>query len=355
MKKLEFWGENFEKNGNFLDRKISLCEGKTLLKGGTKVGKTTLAKQFLSRFDAPFYFNFNDIRNEGVSLKKAVEFVKLSKFDAVCLDGVAGVEENEPLLQQLSCQNLVVITQERQAGLQGFESVELFGLDYEEFIAFFAKNYDAKTLFTQFMKRGNLPNFALLDLAKTASLQELLRANFSPNELSVLQLLATQIDATLNAYQIYEELKSRAKISKSFVYATLQKAQTNYLLALLPSFEGGKAKPYFYNFALKNALSLHKNPKSLIKNMLFCELVGFDEVFFTKELDFFIPQEKIAVKVEPFLDEGFVKLWFKKNLAHFKKLDLSRVVVVSNFGEGEFESEGVRCEISSFWGFLASL
>lgn len=70
MKKLEFWGENFEKNGNFLDRKISLCEGKTLLKGGTKVGKTTLAKQFLSRFDAPFYFNFNDIRNEGVSLKR---------------------------------------------------------------------------------------------------------------------------------------------------------------------------------------------------------------------------------------------------------------------------------------------
>lgn len=61
------------------------------------------------------------------------------------------------------------------------------------------------------------------------------------------------------------------------------------------------------------------------------------------------------MKVEPFLDEGFVKLWFKKNLAHFKKLDLSRVVVVSNFGEGEFESEGVRCEMSSFWGFLASL
>jgi len=350
VKELENLYANQPKSRTFFERKVEVSGARILLKGSVCCGKKELTKHYLAGFKRSFFIDLDDLRNQNLNLSNLDKFVAKNGIEAV---GISGLKT--PV--KVACKNVIFTTTRRdlklfdgENGGENFREFQIYGLDYEEFISFFKKNFDAKTLFSFFLKMGNFPHSAISENASDQTLQETIKANFSPLEVEILREIATQNGEFLNVMALYKRLKERVKISKDTLYNAIYKFENEFVVSLVGSVKGGKfSRIYLNNFALKHALTFDKNPKNTIKNMVFCELAKFGELFFSDVVDFFVPNLHVAVKVEPFLDADFVVLWFKKNLPHFKALGVRKVEVVSNATTHKFAFEGVTCEILPFW------
>ena len=79
------------------------------------------------------------------------------------------------------------------------------------------------------------------------------------------------------------------------------------------------------------------------------ELAKFNEqIFYTKELDFFLPKRKLAIICSPFSDADLVFLKFKKLHANLKNLGINRLQAISVANSGETSIEGIKCEVAPF-------
>ena len=83
---------------------------------------------------------------------------------------------------------------------------------------------------------------------------------------------------------------------------------------------------YFSDFALKSALSLHKDPKATIANMVFCELLKLKkEIKYSNQIDFIVPDMSYGILILPFLPSELAILKAKKLSNHCNELGLKRV------------------------------
>ena len=83
----------------------------------------------------------------------------------------------------------------------------------------------------------------------------------------------------------------------------------------------------------------------------FCELLKFkDEIYYTKEIDFFLAKKKLAIICVPFSAPEIVFLKFKKLHASLKELGVSKLQIISVANQAEQSIEGIKCEILPFLG-----
>lgn len=354
---LEYFYENPPKNGKFIDRKLKPSGNKILLKGGLNSGKTTILTEYLQNFkDKEFlYINLDDARiNELNFLLNLNDFIKTKGIKALGIDGV----KNDFKLQ-FKCENIIISTCYNSLELEGFSDFFINGFDYEEFIANYGKNYEARTLFSHFLARGNRVKTAFLqDFEITEFLQTKLRSVFKPLLISVISKLALQIHQNFNAYKIYKELKTHTKISKDKIYEAVREFEDINLICFVPHLDEKSSfkRVYFYDFGLKNVLSYEKDPKITVANMVFCELLKLQsKIYFDDKIDFYLPQKNIAIKIEPFLPPELIFLKFKKQIDHFKNLGIKKICIISNANEADNAFEGVRCVIVPFWKWAVTL
>ena len=106
---------------------------------------------------------------------------------------------------------------------------------------------------------------------------------------------------------------------------------------------------YFEDFALRNALSFKKDFTKNFTNVIFCELFKFNEqIFYTKDFDFFLTKRKYAILCIPFGDVDLLFLKFKKLLPVLKILEARRLQIITMANQGELSIEGIKCEIVPF-------
>ena len=149
MSILESLYQNPPKYREFLERKIQIQSPKVLLKGVNGSGKSSLILNHLSKFDNFLYIDLDDVRSFGVELNLD-EFIKAKGIKALAIENL-----KEPITLP-KCDNIIISTDLNSLYMDGLDEVEILGLDYEEFILFYHKNYEAKTLFSHFLNRGNL-------------------------------------------------------------------------------------------------------------------------------------------------------------------------------------------------------
>lgn len=357
MQTLEYFYQNPPKNPKILNRKINLDGKKILLKGGINTGKTTFLIDFLEKFGINrfLYLNLDDLR---LSSKKVFlnlnEFIDANNIIAIGFDGFM-----EDFDISCKCPNIIVSTINRDLKLDGFDEFHIRGLDYEEFISFYRKNYDARTLFSYFMTHGNgLKSPFLQDFEIIQFLQLRLKSSYDLLQLSILKELTAQVDETFNAYKVFKLLKQTKKISKDRLYENITKFEKENMINLISNFDSRSKfkKLYFSDFSLKNVLSFQKDPKKIIANMVFCELLKLDcEIYFTREIHFYLPEKNSAILVIPFSDAKLIFLRFKKDLSYFKKLGINKIDVISNANEASSAIEGIRCNVMPFWQWATSL
>ena len=111
-------------------------------------------------------------------------------------------------------------------------------------------------------------------------------------------------------------------------------------------------KIYFSNFIHKDALGFEKDFLAKLRGAVFCELRKLqDEIYYTKQLDFYLPNLRLGIIVEPFRANEFVFLKFNKMLNILRNLRINRLQIITTANYGAIENSGLKCEILPFQRF----
>lgn len=349
MKILNYLFENPPKIAKFVDRKCKFDDKKVLLKGATNSGKTALMVDFLQKFERFLYINLDDFRNHSEEIFPNLNsFIKSSKIQALGIDGAKA-----DFSEVLECENIIISTRSNSLNLDNFKEISVFGLDYEEFIAFYKKNYDPKTIFSHFLLKGNgCANAFLSDFEIPNFLQANLQKSLNLSQIYELSKFSNFIHQSFSGFKIYKDLKQNLKLSKDKFYDNIDFFMDNNFIKFVPKFdEKSEAKRlYFLEFALRDSLNFKKDFSATFANMVFCELLKCkSEIFFTDEIDFYLPKTKQAIICIPFSSFEIINLRFKKHLNFYKNLGISKVNVISVANEYKISIDGIKLEIEPFW------
>ena len=289
---------NLEK---FHQRKLYLDDKSYQISGVTQSGKTKLVKHHLLglKKSSYLYIDCNDIRIDIELLNKTLHsFCNRNKVDVLVFDNYK-TEINFVNVTQL------IITTELPLEIDALTPLQLYPLDYEEFLAYEHK-YDSSAL-NHFFQLGG---FAIMQKiapdARNIFIQRTLQLALIDVEFDILKLCSKFMSQKLSAYTLYERLKSTRKISKDKLYKSFDDLLHKNYIHSLEKFEHTRAakKIYLCDTSLKSALSVEKNFSRLFENMVYLELLkSKTECYYDDGIDFYLPQNDEIILCKPFADE----------------------------------------------------
>ncbi|MDA3066632.1 AAA family ATPase [Campylobacter sp. JMF_01 NE2] len=374
MQNLEYFYDNPPEEAKFIARKTSIDTPKTILYGALGAGKSLILFDYISNFKKGefLYINFADLRYEFLNLSD--EFDKIFKFleqnsqiIALFLDNLDEISPGEishlqNLLNSAASQNLqsiIISTRKSSFELANFAKLKITPLCFEEFIAFDKRHSEINAIISAFFSQGGSVGGSLLHHAASInSEQNALKSALSANEIKILKECAAFVAASFSANKIYMSLKEKIRISKDSVYAAIAKFDDENFINFIPKFGDEKAakKMFFSNFNLKEILGFKKDFVKKFLNAVYCELANLGApIYYTKDLDFYLPSRNLGVLVVPFSASEIVFLRFKKLILELKRLKITRLAVISMANTGALEIEGIKCEVVPFHSFALGL
>ncbi|MDA3080168.1 MULTISPECIES: AAA family ATPase [unclassified Campylobacter] len=388
MQNLKYFYENPPEVQKFIPRKKGVNSPKTILFGCVGSGKSYILAEYILNFkkDEFLYINFADLRYKFTRLNtefdKIFEFLeKNSQIGALFLDNLDEFSENEILhLQNLlnlvfsnslpnsspnspqsivNLRSVVISTRKNSLNLQGFTKVKITPLCFEEFIAFDKRRTDINAIISAFFLQGGTPKNSFLNGSEImSSEQNALKSALNKNEIAVLKECCEFIAQPFSANKIYLSLKEQIRISKDSIYGCVAKFEDENFVNFVSKFGDEKAakRLFLSNFNLKDALSFKKDFSKKFINAIFCEIANLNEpIFYTKDLDFYLPSRNLGVLAIPFSASEIVFLKFKKLIGELKRLKITRLSVISMANSGTLEIEGIKCEVVPFPQFALGL
>ena len=289
---------NLEK---FHFRKLFLDDKSYQISGIAQSGKTKLVKNYLLglKKSSYLYIDCSDIRINIALLNTSLNtYCKKNKIDVLVLDNYQ---------ESINFVNVsqLIITTELPLKIDILTSLQLYPLDYEEFLAYEHK-YDSSAL-NHFFQLGG---FAFMHKVsaddRNISIQKLLKYTLDDVEFDIIRLCAKFMSQKLSAFTIDERLKQSRKISKDKLYKSYDGLVNKNYIHLLQKYNAPKAtkKVYLCDTSLKSALSIEKNFGRLFENMIFLELLkSKTESYYDDEIDFYLPKSDTIILCKPFADE----------------------------------------------------
>jgi len=287
--------DNFSKNKTIVHAKSYQ------INGITHSGKSKLVKNYLLglKKNSYLYINCNDIRIDVKVLNAQLSsFCNKNRIDILVLDNY-----NEfikfPNVTQL------IITSEKKHEIDSLIPLQLYPLDYEEFLAYEHK-YDSSAL-NHFFQLGGFAHMHKVSAdERVVNIQKMLKATLDDVAFDILKLCAKFTSQKLSVFTIYERLKLNRKISKDKLYKSFEDLVSMHYIHQLEKLGSPKAikKVYLCDISLKSALSIEKNFSKLFENMVYLELVKSGrESYFEDKIDFYLPRSDEIILCKPFVDE----------------------------------------------------
>ena len=271
------------------------------INGISQSGKTKLVKNYLLSLkkSSYIYIDCNDIRINIDDLNEDLSKYCISnKIDVLVLDNY------KPEINFVNVSQLI-ITCEQHYDIDVLESVQLYPLDYEEFLAYEHK-YDSSAL-NHFFQLGGFANMHNVHAdARNIYIQKTLKYSLSEIEFDIIILCAKMMSQKVSAYTIYERLKSIRRISKDKLYKSFDNLILKNYMHSLEKFEHKRAtkKIYLCDISLKSALSIDKHFGRLFENMVYLELLkSGTQCYYDDGIDFYIPKNNEIILCMPFTDE----------------------------------------------------
>ena len=285
----------------FHPRKHYIAEKSYQITGIAQSGKTKLLKSYLltHKKNSYLYINCSDIRIDVDEFNKLLpSFCNKNKIDILVYDNYQP-EFIFPNVSQL------LIASEIFYNVDFLEHIQLYPLDYEEFLAYEHK-YDSSAL-NHFFQLGGLPHMHKVAQDERISyIQNLLQCRLDDIEFDIITLCAKFMSQKLSAFTIYERLKLSRKISKDKLYKSFESLLERNYIHVLQKYAHTRAtkKVYLCDTSLKSALSIEKNFGRLFENMVYLELLkSKQELFYADDIEFYLPANDEIILCKPFLDE----------------------------------------------------
>jgi len=282
-------------------RKLYIDEKSYQINGVTHSGKSKLVKHYLLglKKSSYLYINCNDIRIDIETLNKALNsFCNRNKIDVLVLDNYKEGIKFANVSQ-------LIITSEIHYNIDFLETLQLYPLDYEEFLAYEHK-YDSSAL-NHFFQLGGFAHMHKVSVdERNMNIQQMLQFALDDVEFDIIKLCAKFMSQKLSAFTIYERLKQSRKISKDKLYKSFDGLLTKNYIHQLEKFEHARAtkKVYLCDTSLKSALTIEKNFGKFFENMVFLELLKSNtECYYVDEIDFYLPQSNEIILCKPLVDE----------------------------------------------------
>ncbi len=361
----QFFSET-PKKISFFERKVFLPKNQNIiLSGAPECGKTSLAiLSGIEKKEPYIYMDFNDYRlsDTKIDINALYRFAASKKITTLILDGYA----DDAILAD-DIQTIIIANEQKD--IDGYTNIRLFGLDFEEYLAFYERVYHGKKesefedekvahTFANFIKDGTSPKINQTnEFDKHHNLSNAIRriAKTKTEENILIEFLR-KTSIKLSLLQVFNALKAKGKISKDFFYSYTQKLENEGVIFFVEKLHqrNSPKKIYSYDFALKTAVDFKKDFSGIFENMVFLELNsrGY-EVYYTDEAGFFVPELEKAIVAKP-----FAAINDEKKLAKLSKraeeLGIKEVEVVTVSGSDDKNINGISIQTIPFWQWALS-
>lgn len=329
------------------DRKVYLDDIHSYqINGVTQSGKSKLVKNYLLSLkkSSYLYINCNDIRIDIEKLNKSLElFIKTNKIDVLVLDNYKAEIDIVNVSQ-------LIITSQTPHHFDFLQTITLYPLDYEEFLAYEHK-YDSTAL-NHFFKLGGFPVMKKIAAdERNIFLQSALKKSLESIEFDILTYCAKVTSQKVSPFTIYERLKQTRKISKDKLYTSFANLEKKNYIHLLEKYNYPRAtkKIYLCDTSIKTALSIEKNFSKLFENMIYLELRKSDtECYYEDDIDFYLPLQDEIILCKPFADERRLFKKIESIEAFIFTHSIKKVTAVTMNKEGNISHPFSEVEIIPF-------
>ncbi len=299
-------------------RKLFIEDKSYQINGISQSGKTKLVKNYLLSLkkSSYLYIDCNDIRVDFEELNaKLTLFCNKNRIDTLVFDNY---------VESINFVNVsqLIITCELHLHIDILETLQLFPLDYEEFLAYEHK-YDSSAL-NHFFQLGGLPSMHKVKAdERNIYIQKTLQYTLSEMEFDILCYCSKMMSQKLSPFSIYERLKQSMKISKDKLYKSYDALITKNYIHQLQKFNHAKAikKLYLCDISFKTALTTDKHFGRLFENMIYLELLKANqECYYYEGIDFYLPNS----------DEVILGMAFTDERSLFKKIESIEAFIVTH-------------------------
>lgn len=347
--------DNYSNKINFLERKISIQNRKTIIKGPPKSGKSYLIYDYLSKFnnDIFLYIDFDDYRNNIDEIEKYLtSFIDEHNIEIVIFENF-NFDIELPNLQD------IIITTTKDIILDDFETIYLKSLDFEEFLLFDNKHQNILNSFTSFLKFGNSPDIIdYSEYKKSKRNYEICKLYCEDKtELNILLLLIKSAGEKKSILQLYNFMKKKEKISKDKFYRVCEKYKNNHIIYFCEKYNQPKAvkKIFIFNYALLDIIAYNKNFTNLFKNMVYLELYNEENknnIFYLDNIDFYILNKREIILTIPFFNNLLISSVSKKILSVIDKVYIEKIIIITVSNEISFYIDDIVVNVVKFYDWV---
>ena len=354
MKRLDYFQSSAPDNASYGDRKLQLPDENHInLYGVRGAGKSALVIDYLQDMDHEtlLYIDCEDpnLAFEPLSTAEAgayiaesgIELLILDHFDACTIDTIPRAER-------------IIVISRTPMGLDGFREVELFPLDYEEFLAF-DRGASQSSSFNRFLKLGTLPLMSQYPHRSISELKTFLHSRFERQEISLLILLAAYQTRHLTVNQLYSAAKERFRVSKDWLYRKIREFEREGIIYFIDDlYQKGGRKMVLFDFALAKYLTMGQSFISQFDTMIALALIKHHRAIRTLGIHGYITDFGELIIPAPFESEE--SIWKKSHnkFSIYRKYGVEKASIVTVANSYSYVIDKIRFEALPFyeWSIL---
>ncbi|PTB87850.1 hypothetical protein C9925_01250 [cyanobacterium G8-9] len=348
MNLLEYYHNQHPSSENFVPRKCQLSqEGDINLFGVRGAGKTSLILDYLFEEDNEhiLYIDLEDpnLIFNTLDTLTLQQYIDRNSIKILVLDHYTeGILPSFPNVIQLIVLTRVALK------MKIFTSIELFPLDYEEFLAF--ENTSSQNRgFNHFLRSGTLPLLARSQKTNTQAMKTFFQSNFDTQEQKLLLLLAQHHTKHLTTHQIYTFAKEKFKISKDWLYKTIKYFSDEKLILFIDDrYQKSGKKMLLFDFAFAKYLTLGQPFILQFDTMIALALMKHHIGVQTLGIHGYITENNELIIPAPFESEE--SLWVKSQnkFSLYKKYGIKKVTIITVANSYEYSIEKLHFEALPF-------
>ncbi len=329
MNLLEYYQNQHPFSDQYVTRKVQLpLKGDLNLYGVRGAGKTAMVLDLIGEelTEQTLYIDLEDPNLIFHTLERVIlqQFIDRNRITLLVLD-----HYHEGLLSSFpNVERLIVITRIALTDTL-FTPIELFPLDYEEFLAFESSSIQSHS-FNHFLRSGTLPLIARSQKNSTQVMKRFFQSSFDSNEQKLLLILAQHHTKHLTIHQIYTFAKEKFKVSKDWLYRTMKLFKKEKLVLFIDDrYQKSGKKMLLFDFAFAKYLTIGQPFIMQFDTMIALALMKHHIDVQTLGIHGYITKENELIIPAPFESEE--SLWVKSQnkFSLYKKYGIQKVTIVT--------------------------
>jgi len=349
MELLEYFHSQHYSSEKYIPRKLQLPEkGHINLYGVRGAGKSSMILAYLEEIDEEerLYIDLEDpnLIFGTLNVVTLQHYIDHNEITLLVLD-----HYDEGRLEQLPSVDRLIVISRIPLDDPKLTPIELFPLDYEEFLAF-ESSISATNAFNHFLKCGTLPALARSYRSTLPPMKQFWQSHFTPNEQQLLLILAQHHTKHLTVHQIYTFAKERFRVSKDWLYRTINAFTEEKLIFFINDrYQKGGKKMILFDFAFAKYLTTGQPFITQFDTMIALALVKHGIVFETLGIHGYITKDGELIIPAPFESEE--SLWAKSQtkFSLYKQYGVRKITIVTVANTYEYNIEKLHFEALPFY------